>query len=82
MSRFVKDFDFGFAKENEVLSFIKNILNNNSICKLDINNIFDFIGDHKLNELKSRHINFSKYPSLMIGYNKIKKASELNNKDI
>ena len=73
MSRFLKDYDFGCIKENEVLPIIKKILNDNSICKLDRNNIFYFIGDNKLIELKSRHNNYSKYLTTMIGYNKIKK---------
>ena len=71
---FFKDVDFGFAKENEVLPIIKKTLNDNSICKLDKYDIFDFIGDNKLIELKSRHNNLSKYPTTMIEYNKIKKA--------
>ena len=55
MSRFLKDIEFGFTKECEVLPIIKKTLNDNSICKLDRNNIFNFIGDNKLIELKSRH---------------------------
>ena len=82
MSRFLKDIEFGFTKECEVLPIIKKTLNDNSICKLDKNNVFDFIGDNKLIELKSRHNIFSKYPTTMIGYNKIKEASKLNNKDV
>ena len=82
MSRFLKDFDFGFTKETEVLPIIKKILNDNSISKLDKYNNFDFIGYNKLIELKSRHNLLSKYPTTMIGYNKIKRASELNNLDV
>ena len=81
MSRF-KNFEFGFTKETEVWLIVKKIFNDNSICKLDRNTIFDFIGYNKLIELKSRHNFLSKYPTTMIGYNNIKKASEVNNKDV
>ena len=59
---------------------MKQTLKDNSIFKLDINNTFDFKGVDKFIELKSRHSSYSKYPTTMIGYNKIEKASELNNK--
>ena len=69
MFRFLKYFGFGFAKENEVLPIIKQTLNDNLICRLDRNNIFDFKEDDKFYRIK--HNYYSKYSTTMIKYNKI-----------
>ena len=76
MSRHFKDVEFGYAKESEILPVIKKYFQDDSIYRLDKNNIFDFKGDDKYIELKSRHNNYSKYPTTMIKCNKIKRASE------
>ena len=78
MSKFSKDFEFGILKENDILPIIRKNLNDPTITKLDNYNIFDFRGNNKYIELKSRNCNYNKYPSTMIGYNKIFKASLLN----
>ena len=78
MSKFFKDYEFGNIKEQSVLPTLQQYFNDNTICKLDKNNIFDFKGDNKYIELKSRHNNLNKYPTTMVGYNKILKASQLN----
>ena len=75
---FKKDYSFGVKKEIELLPIIKNYFNDDSIIQLDRFNIFDFKGDNKYIELKSRNNNYNKYPTTMIGYNKIKKSLELN----
>jgi len=75
---FKKDYTFGLKKEIELLPTIRKFFNDETIIKLDDYNIFDFKGDNKYIELKSRNCNHNKYPTTMIGYNKIKKALELN----
>jgi|APCry1669191674_1035369.scaffolds.fasta_scaffold39453_2 hypothetical protein len=75
---FKKDYTFGLKKEVELLPTIRKFFNDETIIKLDDYNIFDFKGDNKYIELKSRNCNYNKYPTTMIGYNKIKKALELN----
>ena len=75
---FKKDYTFGIKKEVELLPKIKLFFNDETITQLDRLNVFDYKGDNKYIELKSRNNNYSKYPTTMIGYNKIKKALELN----
>ena len=75
---FKKVYTFGLKKEVELLPTIRKFFNDETIIKLDDYNIFDFKGDNKYIELKSRNCNYNKYPTTMIGYNKIKKALELN----
>ena len=71
------DLKYGIQKENEILPIIKGFFNDPTIYKLDKNNEFDFKGDNKYIELKSRRNNYAKYPSTMIGLNKFDKASKL-----
>ena len=75
---FKKDYTFGIKKEIELLPIIKKAFNDETITQLDRLNVFDYKGDNKYIELKSRNNNYNKYPTTMIGYNKIKKALELN----
>ena len=77
MSKFLKDYHYGINKEIQLLPQLQSFLNDNTIYKLENSNVFDFKGDNKLIELKSRNNNYSKYPTTMIGLNKIKKASTL-----
>ena len=78
MSKFLKDFEFGNLRELEVLPILKTFFNDDTIIKLDKHNVFDFKGDNKYIELKSRHNRYNKYPTTMIGLNKIMKASTLD----
>ena len=75
---FKKDYTFGIKKEIELLPIIKKAFNDETIIQLDRLNVFDYKGDNKYIELKSRNNSYNKYPTTMIGYNKIKKALELN----
>ena len=77
MSKFLKDYHYGINKEIQLLPQLQSFLNDNTIYKLENSNVFDFKGDNKFIELKSRNNNYSKYPTTMIGLNKIKKASTL-----
>ena len=71
------DLKYGLQKELEFLPVIKNFFNDPTIYKLDKNNEFDFKGDNKFIELKSRRNNYKKYPTTMVGLNKFEKASKL-----
>ena len=71
------DLKYGLQKENQFLPIIKNFFNDPTIYKLDKNNEFDFKGDNKFIELKSRRNNYKKYPTTMVGLNKFNKASTL-----
>jgi hypothetical protein len=77
MSKFLKDLQFGLNKEMQLLPVLKDYLKDNTLYKLENSNVFDFKGDNKYIELKSRNNNYDKYPSTMIGMNKIHKASTL-----
>ena len=73
--KYYKDLEFGRIKENELLPVLKNYFNDDSIQKLNKYNTFDFKGENKFIELKSRNNELNKYPTTMIGFNKINKAS-------
>ncbi len=77
MSKFLKDYHYGINKEIQLLPQLQTFLNDNTIYKLENSNVFDVKGNNKFIELKSRNNNYSKYPTTMIGLNKIKKASTL-----
>ena len=74
---FKKDLYFGIKKEIELLPILKNHFKDDSIFQLTQYDIFDYKGNNKFIELKSRNCNYDKYPKTMIGYNKIKKASSI-----
>ena len=71
------DYLVGIEKETQFLPVAKKYFNDESIYKLDKHNIFDFQGDNKFIELKSRNNEKNKYLTTMIGLNKLIKASEL-----
>ena len=78
MSKFLKDLKFGLNKEMQLLPILKEYLKDETIYKLENSNVFDFKGDNKFIELKSRNNNYDKYPTTMIGINKVLRASSLN----
>jgi hypothetical protein len=78
MFKKINDYNFGINKELQLLPTIKQFLNDNTIYKLENSNEFDFKGDNKYIELKSRRNKYNKFSSTMVGLNKIQKASTLN----
>ena len=78
MSKFLKDLKFGLNKEMQLLPILKEYLKDETIYKLENSNVFDFKGDNKFIELKSRNNNYDKYTTTMIGINKVLRASSLN----
>lgn len=71
--KFQFDYNKGIENENKVLNFL-NL--NNKFQKCKKNCPFDFYDDVTFIELKSRNNEYNKYPSTMVGYNKIKIAEE------
>tara|TARA_R110000765_G_scaffold244996_4_gene347195 strand:+ start:907 stop:1320 length:414 start_codon:yes stop_codon:yes gene_type:complete len=70
-----EDLRYGLNKEKELQSQIETITGD--LVKLDHYNPFDFKGINCFVELKSRRNEYSKYPTTMVGMNKIKKARQL-----
>ena len=72
LKKFHNDLIFGLQREIELLPMLKTYFKDekNRISKKIY---FDYIGNKKFIELKSRDNNYSMYPTAMIGYNKIKK---------
>jgi len=73
MNRKQKDLLFGFQKETE----LKKIIENHFDCNFDYTDkyhLYDFINNDKkiMIELKSRNNTYNKYPTTMIGMNKVK----------
>jgi len=76
-NRQTKDIKFGLQKECELFDAIKQ-LDTNLIKTKSRYAPFDFESTDTLVELKSRNCKKDKYPTTMIGYNKVKKALESN----
>lgn len=75
-----RDLEFGFEKEKELLNKLKTLdpninFSKNKFC------CYDFESDNTIIELKSRRNKYNKYPTTMIGNNKIKKFLSLD-KDV
>jgi len=75
------DLEFGTRNELELIDNIKNKFNDMTITKLTEFDPFDFIGENKLIELKTRKNLSTLYPTTMIGMNKINYC-KTSNKDI
>jgi len=75
MRTFNSDYIVGRASEEKYLPCLQNAFNDETLshtkCK---SHIFDYIGNNKYIELKTRSFEHTKYPDTMIGLNKIKYA--------
>jgi len=76
--KYSNDINLGSQNELDMLPFFKNAFNDESIEMLDKYNNFDYKGDNKYIELKTRRNAKNTYPTTMIGKNKIDKAKTLN----
>lgn len=72
------DYLIGKEKEIQLLPVIIKYFNDESICQLSPYDTFDYKGDNKFIELKSRNNKMNAYDKTMIGYNKILKAASIN----
>ena len=77
MFKKINDLEFGLNKEKQLLPVLKTFFNDDSIYHLEQSNTFDYKGNNKFIELKSRNNELDKYPTTMVGYNKICKASTI-----
>tara|TARA_R110000803_G_C11970933_1_gene319724 strand:+ start:602 stop:1039 length:438 start_codon:yes stop_codon:yes gene_type:complete len=74
---YYRDYNFGIIEEEKLKPKLETFF------KLDLTktkgkyNLFDFIGNNLYIELKSRKNEKNRYPTTIIGYNKIEKANEL-----
>ena len=82
MRTFNSDYIVGRANEEKYLPCLQNAFNDATLshtkCK---SHIFDYIGDNKYIELKTRSFEHSKYPDTMIGLNKIEYAQSNPDKE-
>lgn len=77
MNKFKQDFNLGIKSENKVLKFLNESYEDKFISTTQ-NCEFDFTNNQYNIELKTRNNTYNKYPSTMVGYNKIKIAEEDN----
>jgi hypothetical protein len=71
--RKVLDLDFGSSNEDSILKQLRIFFDDPTIRKTkNVNDHFDFIGDNKLIELKSRRCSCTQYETTIIGTNKFK----------
>ena len=71
-SKFDEDIEYGLNKEDESLELLEKKFG--KLKKLERYSVFDFENDYCIIELKSRKCGLNKYPTTMIGKNKIDKA--------
>jgi len=67
-----KDYKFGIDKENLLLETLKEKFGNDLEKSTSKTSYYDYSNKDILVELKSRRNNYQKYPTTMIGENKIK----------
>ena len=75
MNKFKQDFNLGIQSENKVLKFLNESYEDKFISTTQ-NCEFDFTNNQYNIELKTRNNTYNKYPSTMVGYNKIQIAEE------
>jgi len=75
MNKFKQDFNLGIKSENKVLKFLNESYEDKFISTTQ-NCEFDFTNNQYNIELKTRNNTYNKYPSTMVGYNKIQIAEE------
>ena len=74
------NYEFGTSAESEVLGIIQTFFNDPTIIPLEDGADFDYIGDHKLVELKTRRCNRLAFNDTCIGVCKIERARKLCHK--
>jgi hypothetical protein len=78
MSKKYIDYLIGNEKEKQLLPIIKTYFNDETICHLSKYDTYDYKGNNKFIELKSRNNKMNTYDKTMIGYNKILKAASID----
>lgn len=78
--KFNSDMEFGLEQEKSNFDLIKQL--DSDLVMTSRNSIFDYASENSLAELKSRNNCYNKYPTTMVGYNKIEYAHKFPNKNI
>ena len=82
MKFFKNDYNLGLKSEIETLPILRNFFKDDIRKTSGKFNEFDFVGDNTFYELKTRTNNYNKYPTTIIGFNKIKSIDgKSTNKD-
>jgi hypothetical protein len=77
MRNFNSDYLVGRASEEKYLPSLQKALNDNSLTHTKYkSDIFDYKGENKYAELKTRTFEKNKYPDTMVGLNKIEYAKQ------
>ena len=72
MAAFLEDYNFGVSEENKNLHKIKQYFNNDNIVSVDDRySRYDYTDGINYYELKSRRCNYNKFPTTIIGQDKI-----------
>jgi hypothetical protein len=82
MNQRIEDIKFGDLNELKSEQYIKEYFKQESLIKLSKFHQFDYEGNDAFFEIKSRRNLSKKYPTTMIGYNKIELAMKTNDKDV
>jgi hypothetical protein len=83
MSKKDRDYISGIRKEKLILPKLKAFFNDETVIKIeDKYAVFDFEGDKKLIELKTRNCHSDYYETSMVGFNKIQYARTKTDIDI
>jgi hypothetical protein len=78
MSKKQEDLKFGFANESTMYDVLRKLPNCQNIVKTEDDfDAIDFESSDTFLELKSRRINHNKYPTALIGCNKIAKIKTM-----
>ena len=78
MSKILKDLNMGKKCEDKVLKFLNDNKekDDDDYLLTDHHHLFDYINNKYIIELKSRNNNYNKYPTTMVGFNKIQFIEE------
>jgi hypothetical protein len=82
MRTFNTDYLVGRNSEEKYLPSLQKAFNDNTLTHTKLKtDIFDYVGDNKYIELKTRSFENTKYPDTMIGLNKIQYAKQNPDKE-
>jgi hypothetical protein len=82
MNKFEIDNKFGELNEMKSEKYIQEYYKQTTLTKLSKYHQFDYEGNDSYFEIKSRRNLYKKYPTTMIGYNKLELAMKTNDKNV
>jgi hypothetical protein len=69
---FKRDYEFGIKSQIDVFPILSTFFGGNITPTTNKMDPWDFVGDDNVYELKSRCVTYSKYPTTIVGLDKIK----------